>query len=60
MRDLNMLELGMEADETNSITILQCQSCGTETEDEDELCCEDPNIHSINIDEDGEELYGEF
>lgn len=60
MIDLDMLEFGMEADETNSITILQCQSCGTETEDEDDLCCEDPNIHSINIDEDGEELYGEF
>lgn len=60
MRSLDMIALNMEADETNTITILQCQSCGTDTEDEDDLCCEDPNIQSVSLDEDGEELYGEF
>ncbi len=61
MRHLDMLALIAEVfADVDTFTILQCQSCGSESEDEDDLCCDDPNIQSVSLDQDGEELYGGF
>lgn len=58
MKDIDMLFRDLE-DESNTITILQCQNCGSEVEDEDECCCDEPTITAVSIDQDGDELsYG--
>jgi len=59
MRELDMLEF-KEEDESYTTTILQCQNCGIEVEDEDELCCDDPDHETVNLDQYGEELEYEF
>lgn len=59
MRDLDMLfEQG--EDESNTITILQCQTCGSEVVDEDENCCDEPSIEVVSLDQDGDALEYEF
>lgn len=58
MRDLDTMEF-MTEDDGYSMTILQCQSCGSEVEDDDELCCDEPDHESITIDQDGDTMeYG--
>lgn len=60
MRDTDLLGFMDEESESYTTTILQCQACGSEVEDDEELCCDEPEIETVSLDEDGGELEYEF
>lgn len=60
MTDLDTMEFRAEEDESYTTSIMQCQNCGSEVEDDEELCCDDPQHEMIHLDQDGDELEYEF